>query len=309
MEASEIIEKSRIREWMKGAKGKCAGKGIYYIVQRAPGDGKIFVDSEDYLKFLSLINDTEKKFQIGLINFCLVSNYLQLLIKIKGKNISLSMKNLFERYADYFNNKHQRKGHVFCGRYKSVFCDNQRYLLALFMYIDLTSCREKLATWPEKYKWGSARICGKTGRKYFSNVKGIRELKDKESYLTCQRYRKLLKEFKGKVFTGELRNLRGPENFILYFNKYLFQNQTLGNISEGEIVKYSSRKRVISSKGRRERGFFLQKLKNSGLKNKEISRIVNISRWTIYRDLAQSKGIKCLHSGKTHKNKGNEKKE
>jgi len=296
MEAAEIIEKSRIREWMKAKKLKTAEGGIYYIVQRAPGDGVIFVDSEDYEKFLRLLDDVGKKFGLLIINFCLVSNYLQLILKIKNKNISLSMKNLFERYADYFNNKYQRKGHVFCGRYKGVYCDNPRYLLALSIYVDLTPCREKLSNQPNNYRWGAMEMGINPGKKCVHAAKEICTPKGKRDFVTHKRYHKLLNQFAGMIFNGKFQKQEGPGNFILRFNKYLFQDRTLENIEEKEIAKFAINKRVIRGKDKQERAAFFQKLKSSGLKNKEIGKILKVSRWTIYRDLSQAKKINRLGS-------------
>jgi len=44
-------------------------------------------------------------------------------------------------YAQYYNRRHGRSGHLFENRYKSILCEEDNYLLALIRYIHLNPVR------------------------------------------------------------------------------------------------------------------------------------------------------------------------
>ena len=51
------------------------------------------------------------------------------------------MRRLLTGYAVWFNRRHQRFGHLFQNRYKSIVCEEDSYLLELVRYIHLNPVR------------------------------------------------------------------------------------------------------------------------------------------------------------------------
>ena len=68
-------------------------------------------------------------------------------------------------YAQYYNYRHKRSGHLFENRYKSVLCDEDNYLLALIRYIHLNPIRAGIVKTIEeldRYPWcGHSAVIGK----------------------------------------------------------------------------------------------------------------------------------------------------
>jgi len=56
------------------------------------------------------------------------------------------MRKFLTWYAQYFNRRHRRTGHLFENRYKSILCDEDNYLLALIRYIHLNPVRANIVT-------------------------------------------------------------------------------------------------------------------------------------------------------------------
>ena len=54
------------------------------------------------------------------------------------------MRRLLTGYAVTFNRKHNRVGHLFQNRYKSIVCEEETYLPELIRYIHLNSHRAGL---------------------------------------------------------------------------------------------------------------------------------------------------------------------
>jgi len=75
------------------------------------------------------------------------------------------MRRLLTGYAVYFNLRHNRSGHLFQNRYKSLVCEEDSYLLELIRYIHLNPLRAGLVkdlVALDHYPWsGHAVILGK----------------------------------------------------------------------------------------------------------------------------------------------------
>ncbi len=55
--------------------------GIHHVTQRAPGNELIFIEDNDYLRFVSLLKETVRKFQLELFCFAVLSNHLHLCLR------------------------------------------------------------------------------------------------------------------------------------------------------------------------------------------------------------------------------------
>lgn len=59
------------------------------------------------------------------------------------------------RYAQYFNSKYNRRGHLFQGRYKGVIVQQGIYLRQVIRYVHRNPVRAQMVTRPDDYKWSS----------------------------------------------------------------------------------------------------------------------------------------------------------
>ena len=104
----------------------------------------IFRDTEDKARFLERLGQTVQESQCVIYAWVLMDNHVHLLFRSGQVGISAVMRKLLTWYAQYFNRKHLRKGHLFENRYKSILCDEDNYLLALVRYIHLNPIRAKI---------------------------------------------------------------------------------------------------------------------------------------------------------------------
>jgi len=129
--------------------------GYYHIYNRGVEKRDIFSDKQDYKVFLHFLKryltkpskspyliQPRWKFdlydKINLIAYCLMPNHFHLMIKQFTKEaMSEFMRALSNSYIRYFNEKYNRIGVLFQGRYKAVIIDVEPYLLHLTRYIHL----------------------------------------------------------------------------------------------------------------------------------------------------------------------------
>ncbi|MCM8712150.1 transposase, partial [Clostridium sp. SYSU_GA19001] len=76
-----------------------------------------------------------------------------------GSDISKFMHGINQCYAQYFNTRHKRCGHVFQDRFKSKIVNNERYLFTLSAYIHNNPVDiEEYKTCPENFKYSTLGI-------------------------------------------------------------------------------------------------------------------------------------------------------
>ena len=164
------------------------------MTQRAPGRELLFLESADYLYFLQKLKEATRKFDFEIFCFSLLPNHLHLLLRINRNNLSAAMKNIFERYAKYFNGKYKRKGHVFCGRYRASLCNDENYFLAASLYIHRNAYQARLYSSVEDYRWSSVRLYTRPIKKSFVNYTCILSILDAELKKARRKYRDILRD-------------------------------------------------------------------------------------------------------------------
>ncbi|MCP4325683.1 MAG: transposase [Alteromonadales bacterium] len=60
----------------------------------------------------------------------------------------------------YFNKTYKRSGTLWEGRYRSCLVQNDKYLLALYRYIELNLARAVMVQEPSEYSWSSYQCNG-----------------------------------------------------------------------------------------------------------------------------------------------------
>ncbi len=115
--------------------------GIHHVITRGIALEKIFRDDIDRDKFLDRIEQILRETETACYAWALMPNHLHLLLRTGRTPIATVMCRLLTGHAVFFNRRHQRSGHLFQNRYKSILCQEDAYLLELVRYIHLNPCR------------------------------------------------------------------------------------------------------------------------------------------------------------------------
>lgn len=299
MEIVELINENKIKRFFQVRNKLIYPEGLYHITQRATGKELLFIENFDYLYMLRLIKEKSQKFYLKIFAFCLIPNHLHLLLKIHEPNLSKAMKNLFETYADFFNDKYERKGTLFCGRYRLTHCLNENYLLVSSLYIHLNPVRAGLVNNPEDYRWSSCKMYTTLDdKKTFLDYKFILKILDDNLTEAKKKYRRLLDEGR-KIKTKDI--LESPKS-LKYFWQGLFK--VISNLfnerkeksilfseeDEGNIIKeLMEKKRLRKPQEKEGKRFLIQQLISRGYKISEIAERIGQSRQSIYQILNLTK--------------------
>lgn len=123
----------------------------------ARGNNKmaIFLDDLDYARFLDMLADVVAVFEIDSWVVCVMPNHYHLVLRTRRPNLSLAIRHLNGRYAQWWNKRHSHIGHVFQGRFKAQVVEARVYLVRLCRYVLLNPVRAGLCSRPDGWLWSS----------------------------------------------------------------------------------------------------------------------------------------------------------
>lgn len=138
---------------------------LHHIMVRGINKSAIFSDDQDRRKFLERLGENVTAAGAVVYAWVLMTNHVHMLFKSGKQGISAVMRKQLTWYAQYYNRRHRRTGHLFENRYKSILCDEDNYLLALIRYIHLNPVRAGIVTTMQeldRYPWsGHSGVMGK----------------------------------------------------------------------------------------------------------------------------------------------------
>jgi len=141
---------------------------LHHVIVRGIEKRPIFLDDQDREEFLSRLSQLLSETETDCYAWALLDSHFHLLLQPHAVKLSSFMRRLLTGYAVVFNLRHQRAGHLFQNRYKSIVCDGDSYLLELVRYIHLNPLRAGIVGSLEtldNYPWcGHRELLGKTSR-------------------------------------------------------------------------------------------------------------------------------------------------
>lgn len=137
---------------------------LHHVIIRGIEKRSIFEDDKDRENFISRMGVVAKETDTAIYAWSLLTNHVHILLRSSRFGLSKYMRRLLTGYAINFNLRHNRHGHLFQNRYKSIVCEEEPYLLELVRYIHLNPLRANLVENMEaleRYPWtGHATMMG-----------------------------------------------------------------------------------------------------------------------------------------------------
>jgi REP element-mobilizing transposase RayT len=117
---------------------------LHHVMVRGIEAGRIIIDDVDRESFVSRIAAVASRTGTHIYAWALMTNHVHLLLKSGPAGLPDFMRKLLTGYSITYNKRHQRHGHLFQNRYKSIVCEEEPYLRKLVAYIHLNPLRAGL---------------------------------------------------------------------------------------------------------------------------------------------------------------------
>ena len=234
--------------------------GYLHLIIRGNNRQILFEDEEDRKFFIKRMGACCREAEIRLSAYCLMENHVHMLVNDQNGNVGTMMSRLDSSYARYYNDKYERCGHVFQGRYLSEPVENELYLFTVFRYILNNPWKARICP-AEEYRWSSYKA-------YFREKTSLDLGFVKERFTTAEEYRAFIgaeNEDECMEDRQETKYADGKAQAALC--------ECLGVRSGTELQKME----------RKERDEALRKVKERGLSVRQIERLTGISRNIVQR--------------------------
>jgi len=191
---------------------------LHHVMIRGIERSPIFKDDQDRQDFISRMGMLAQETGTKILAWALMSNHVHLLFFSGPSGISKFMRRLLTGYALRYNRRHQRNGHLFQNRYKSIICEEGTYLLELVRYIHLNPLRAAMVKSMgelEGYPWSGHMVLVGKGKNDWQEREYVLYQFHESEGKAIRAYRKFMEERKDQgrrpelVGGGLIRSLGG----------------------------------------------------------------------------------------------------
>jgi REP-associated tyrosine transposase len=130
---------------------------IHHVTALANGDARLFLDVTDRRRFIQQLGEVVRDHGWRCQAYCLMGTHFHLIVYTVEATLSAGMARLLCEYAQWFNWKHGRRGHLFAGRFWSHCFASDEHLMEAHRYVALNPVRAQHCADPADWRWGSYR--------------------------------------------------------------------------------------------------------------------------------------------------------
>ncbi len=130
---------------------------IHHVTARGNAREPVYRDETDRLCWLETLGTTVKRLGWLVLAYCQMGNHYHLRVETPQPNLSRGMRQLNGVYAQRFNRRHGRVGHVFQSRFHATLIERGEHLLAVAAYVPLNPVKAQLCAEPASWRWSSYR--------------------------------------------------------------------------------------------------------------------------------------------------------
>jgi putative transposase len=132
---------------------------IYHVLNRANFHSRLFRETAQYEDFLGIVEEGLNFVPMRILAYCLMPNHWHLVLYPRADgDLSKFLRRITltptQRY--HARTRTVGYGHVYQGRYKSLWVESGRHFLTLVRYVERNTKRAALVKKAEDWPWSSA---------------------------------------------------------------------------------------------------------------------------------------------------------
>jgi len=130
----------------------------YHVMARGNQQQNIFLEIDDFNFYLHQLKHYKRKYKILLYSYCLMPNHIHLIVEpLNPEKLSKFMQGLQRSYTAYFNEKYEKVGHLWQGRFKAKIISKDEYLINVITYVEYNPVKANIVKHPQDYIFSSYR--------------------------------------------------------------------------------------------------------------------------------------------------------
>lgn len=256
--------------------------GVAHVTARGNNRRMIFRNAEHRERLVVTLSLVVERYGSVCHAYVVMHNHSHLLVETPLPNLSLGMRQLNGRYAQWFNRRHGRSGHVFGGRFGSIVVADDAHFLKAARYIVLNPIRTRRPQNFADWRWSSYQAtAGLANAPRFLTVDGVLSrcggdlARARERYVEC--IAEGVEESLRELLVGEI--YLGDEDFI----RALMPD---GPVPEVARVQWQPLRPTLAEVSGRE-GWLLEAYRLYGYRLSQIAAHLGVHTSTVSRALAR----------------------
>lgn len=130
---------------------------LHLVMQYARAAQPAFVDDEDRRRYLAALLESTRECALALHAYVLLDDQVLLLATPSQPHaLADCIQAVGRRYVKAFNHRHQRRGPIWEGRYRSTVVDADQHLLDCLRLVEQAPVRQGLVAQADDWPWSSA---------------------------------------------------------------------------------------------------------------------------------------------------------
>jgi putative transposase len=131
--------------------------GIHHVAALAVDKEVVFREPADRRRLFVQLEEIVQCYEWSCSAYCLMGTHFHLIVHTLQANLSRGIQHLCGSYAQWFNWKYGRRGHLFGRRFASAHIVTDSHLLEAHRYVACNPVRAGLCNEPARWRWGSYR--------------------------------------------------------------------------------------------------------------------------------------------------------
>jgi REP element-mobilizing transposase RayT len=132
-----------------------AAGAIHHVIAKGNAGSAIVHDDVDRKMLIGRIDRAFELHDWSCWTYCVMDTHFHLVVETPIPNLGVGMRWLKASYAQDFNRRHERRGHLFGGRFYSELIAREEHLVAACIYVVLNPVRAGVADRAEQWPWSS----------------------------------------------------------------------------------------------------------------------------------------------------------
>jgi putative transposase len=180
--------------------------GLFHVYARGVAKQSIFRDDDDRQAYLGLLAEVVRRKGWRCLAYCLMANHVHLVIETPLANLGSGMQLLHGKYARAFNDRHDRVGHLFQGRYGARRIASDAQLWVVLAYVAMNPVEAGIVARADEWPWSSyAAAVSRTVSPEWLDLRGLFSYLAADGAGGRERYRRLVSGAKALTETIAVR--------------------------------------------------------------------------------------------------------
>ena len=135
-----------------------ADGNYYHVISRSINQTPIIRDPEDFARVRTLEQAAKQQFPVRLFHYVFMTTHFHFVLQtVRAADLALHLRHLKWHYTLWMRKKYGWKGPIWRERYRSIPIEDEAYLSACGLYVELNPVRAGLCSVTSDYAFSSAR--------------------------------------------------------------------------------------------------------------------------------------------------------